>query len=391
MNVLMASLNNSIMLIFLVGILAVVIGLFLRRWKQPYLIGYIVIGICLGEHGFDIFADKEQAEFLGELGVILLFFFIGMEISLTDFMKHWKVAILGTFAQILFSVLVILGLGYFAEWTIARSIVIGFVIALSSSAVVIKLLEDRKMLDTKVGQNVLSVLLTQDIMIAPILILTSLLGGSTQSSSEVIMKIIGGGAIICTFILLSKNQQIKLPFIDQLEDDHELQVFLSILLCAAGALITGYLGLSPALGAFVGGMVVHASQDTVWIHDTLHPFRIIFVAIFFISIGAQIDISFLREHYGMILIVLLLVFILNHIINTTMLRIFGCNIKEAIIGGALLAQIGEMSFLVSITAYQSQIISEYGYLFSICIISLTLLISPFWIIATDRLVKRLDD
>ncbi|MDF1698892.1 MAG: cation:proton antiporter, partial [Saprospiraceae bacterium] len=92
---LMASLNDSIANIFLVGILVVVIGYILKRMHQPYLIGYIIIGVCLGKYGFDIFEDEAQIEFLGEIGIILLFFFIGMEISLPNFVKQWRVAILG--------------------------------------------------------------------------------------------------------------------------------------------------------------------------------------------------------------------------------------------------------------------------------------------------------
>ena len=144
----MASLNDSIANIFLVGILAVVIGYILKRLHQPYLIGYIIIGVFLGQHGFDVFENEEQIQFLGEIGIILLFFFIGMEISLPAFVKQWRVAILGTMMQIIVSVLVMWTIGYYAEWSLARSVVLGFVIALSSSAVVIKLLEEKKLLDS---------------------------------------------------------------------------------------------------------------------------------------------------------------------------------------------------------------------------------------------------
>lgn len=386
MVLLSASINSSMTIIFMIGILAVVIGILLRKWKQPYLIGYILIGICLGEHGFDLFRDKEQVEFMGELGIILLFFFIGMEISLPSFIKQWKVAVLGTLSQVAISVGLIYILGYFVGWSTARSIVIGFVISLSSSAVVIKLLEDKGLLNSNVGKNVLSILLTQDIFIAPILIITSLLGGAVETPLDIFLKVLGGLLIIFVFVFLSKNKEIKLPFVDKLERDHELQVFLSILLCATGALVTGSLGLSPALGAFIGGMIVHASQETDWIHDSLHPFRILFVAIFFISVGAQIDITFFIEHISIILVALAIVFITNHFVNTAVLRFFGSPFKEAMLGGAFLAQIGEMSFLVCFTAYQSSIITEYGYMFSISLISLTLLISPFYIGLTERLL-----
>jgi len=385
---LMASINDSIANIFLVGILVVLIGYILKRMHQPYLIGYIIIGVCLGKHGFDIFKDEAQIEFLGEIGIILLFFFIGMEISLPNFVKQWRVAILGTFMQIIVSVVVMLFVGYYMDWSFARSIILGFVIALSSSAVVIKLLEEKKLLESKMGKDVLSILLTQDIAIAPILILTAFLGGQTQSTFGVALQILGAVIILAIFLYLYRRESIQFKWLKSLEEDHEMQVFMAIVFCAAGALLMGVLGLSPALGAFVGGIVVHAAKETDWIHDNLHPFRIIFVAVFFISIGAQIDLLFLRDNLNTIIMMMLIVFVVNHLVNGAVLRVFGSPWREAALGGALLAQIGEMSFLVCFTAYSSSIITEFGYNIGICLISLTLLFSPLWIVITERIISK---
>ena len=384
----MASINDSIASIFLVGILAVMIGYILKKMHQPYLIGYIIIGVCLGQHGFDIFKNESQIQFLGEIGIILLFFFIGMEISLPAFVKQWRVAILGTLMQIIVSVIVMYIVGYYASWSLARSIVLGFVIALSSSAVVIKLLEEKNLQNSKVGNDVLSILLTQDIAIAPILIMTALLGGQGQSSTEMSLQLLGAVLIFTVFIFLYKKEEIQFSWLESLEEDHEMQVFMAIVFCAAGALLMGVLGLSPALGAFVGGIVVHAAKETDWIHDNLHPFRIIFVAVFFISVGAQIDLIFLQEHITIILGLMFTVFVVNQAVNSVVLKVFGSQWREAIIGGALLAQIGEMSFLVCFTAYSSQIITEFGYNAGICLISLTLLCSPLWIGMMELVVRR---
>jgi CPA2 family monovalent cation:H+ antiporter-2 len=387
MGILMASINQSIANIFLVGILAVLIGYLLKKLHQPYLIGYIVIGVCLGPFGLDIFKSEEQVEFLGEIGIILLFFFIGMEISLPKFIKQWRVAIIGTFLQILISVAVVSIIGNYANWSLARSLVIGFVIALSSSAVVIKLLEEKKLLDSKVGKDVLSILLTQDIAIAPLLIITSFLGGQTQSTVQTGLQILGACIIISIFIYLYKKVNLKFSWLDTLEEDHEMQVFMSIVFCSAGALLMGLLGLSPALGAFVGGIIVHAAKETDWIHDNLHPFRIIFVAVFFISVGAQIELNFLWDNLSLIALLLILVFTVNQLVNGTILKVFGSNWRDSLLGGSLLAQIGEMSFLICFTAYQAGIISEFGYNISLSLISLSLLFSPLWIGLTERLVK----
>ena len=144
--------------------------------RQPYIIGYITAGVIMGDFGFGIVQGSELIHNLGELGIILLLFFVGMEISLPKFKEQWKISLIGTTVQIAASVFIMIVLGYFLEWEIARSVMLGFFIALSSSAVVIRILEERGIMDSTLGKNVLSILLTQDILIAPMLIITSLIG-----------------------------------------------------------------------------------------------------------------------------------------------------------------------------------------------------------------------
>jgi len=381
--------GTSFGLLAAVGILVVMLGLLLRRFKQPYLIGYILIGVLMGDHGLGYIANNEMTVFMGEMGIIFLFFYIGMEISLPEFIKQWKIALWGTLAQILISVGIVLLIGRFFGWNTVRSVVLGFVIALSSSAVIIKLLADKGLVNTKIGKDVLSILLAQDIAIAPLLIITSFLGGEPESTLSIALKIIGGVLIILLIFYLYVNKCIRLPFNKSIKKDHELQVFLALFFCFGGALLADLFGLSSALGAFVGGMVIHAAKSTEWIFDSLHSFRIIFVAVFFISIGLQIDLVFIWDNMAVLSLVLLAVYTTNHFLNSAILKFFSNSWKEALIGGALLAQIGEMSFLICSTAYNSQIIMKYTYDFTLCLISLTLVISPFWIAFTEFAMEKI--
>lgn len=383
-----SGIDAIIILVAILAIIVIILSVILRKLNQTYIIGYIITGVLLGEHGFKIIEDKDSIFLLGELGVILLLFFIGMEINLIDFVKRWKVAVLGTIAQIAFSVLLILGIGHFIDWSFARSVVIGFVIALSSSAVVIKLLQDKHLINTRIGKNVLSILLAQDVALVPLLIIISQLGGETATIESVLIMLTGALIIIGMLTYIYIKGSIKLPFGAKIERDHELQVFMAILLCFGGALFTLLFGLSAALGAFVGGMIINASKESIWIHDTLHSFRVLFVSFFFISVGLQIDLVFLAENFQTILIVLFLVYLTNHLLNTIILRVFSSNWKEAILGGAFLAQIGELSFLLSSSALGLGIIEDYGYKFTLSLISLTLIISPFWIGITEKILER---
>lgn len=385
MILLASSHSNQLSVILIIGLIILGLGLLLRRIKQPYVIAYILAGIFLGEHGFAIITDETQIVALGEFGLILLLFFIGMETDLGGLVNNWKIAILGTCFQVLSSVLLVYLIGFLFNWPVQRTIVLGFVISLSSSAVVIKLLQDNNELQTPVGRNVISILLMQDVLIVPMLIATNYLGGISPSTEELVLQLVGGVVIIGGMIWIFRQEQIVLPFSKQLEDDHELQVFLALIICFGFAALTSFFGLSAALGAFVAGLVVHAAQSTSWFHDSLHSFRVIFVALFFISVGMLIDLTFLYENWKSISTLLLAVYISNHFINAFILRYFGSSWSESLHGGALLAQIGELSFVLAATAFQTKIISDYGYQLSLLVISLTLLLSPFWIYMSETI------
>jgi CPA2 family monovalent cation:H+ antiporter-2 len=368
------------------GLIIIGLGTILRYFHQPYVIAYILAGVLLGEHGLQVITDKELIASFGEFGLILLLFFIGMEISLPDLLKNWKIATIGTSLQVIASVLLVAVIGWFFNWEINRIIILGFVISLSSSAVVIKLLQDNNEAQTETGQNVISILLMQDILIVPMLIATSYLGGTIPAAKEIIIQIIGGILIIGGIIWIVKKKEIKLPFAKQIEQDHELQVFIAFIFCFGFAVVTALFGLSAALGAFVGGIFVHSARSTEWFHDSLHSFRVIFVALFFVSIGMLIDIDFLIENWKIISLLIFTVYISNNFINGAVLHYFGRNWKNSLYGGALLAQVGELSFILSATAYHAHIISDFDYQLTIVVISLTLLISPFWIAVTKKLV-----
>jgi len=384
---LLSSNFSAISSISIIALLIVFAALLLKRLHQPYLIAYIFIGILIGEYGFNLIKNESSLHFMGELGIILLFFFIGMELDLRAFVKNWKLALFGTCGQILVSIAVGCMIGYISGWTWVRSVIIGCIISLSSSAVIFKLLEEKGLTTKKIGENVMSILLAQDVAIAPILIVLSIFGGEDKSPMSIMTTIFGGILIIGVIGYIYYKREIRLPFRKTIKDDHELQVFLALLFCASGALFAGIFGISEALGAFVGGLVMHAGKATHWIHEAIHSFRILFVAVFFISVGAQIDIHFLTANIMELTLGIIAVYLTNHLINTLILKMNNNSWSDAILGGGLLAQVGELSFLICISANHFDILSAYGYNFSICLISLTICLSPFWILGTEKVIK----
>lgn len=385
--ILSASLGDELNIILGVSTLILILGLLLKRLNQPYIIGYILTGIILGPFGLKFVTQYETVELLGEFGLIVLMFFIGMEISLHDFVKKWRVALFGTGFQVLFSLLLITLIGFWADWTFKRILLLGFIISLSSSAVVIKLIDDHKLSTTRIGQNVISILLTQDILIVPMIIVISLLGGGPLDKGQLVLQLVGGSLTVGFLLYLFRKKTIKLPFARQLENDHELQVFASLIICFGLALFTSSFALSAGLGAFIAGLFVHASPATKWLHDSLHAFRVILISVFFLSIGMLIDLDFLQANWSIVSLVVLGVYVSNHGINTISIRLLGNSWKDSIYGGSLLAQIGEFSFVLASLGYHSGIITPYTYQLTVIVISITIFISPFWAMLTKKVVN----
>ena len=374
---------------FLLLVLAILpLGLLLKRLRQPYIIAYILAGVAFGSNGLALLTDVDTITLTGELGLILLLFFIGMEISLPDFVKQWRSALFGTGLQLVGSVGLTLLVGHFLGWTINRAILLGFIISLSSSAVVVRLLEERQQMRSGVGQNVLSILLSQDMLAVPMLITIGLLGGSGIDYGQLTLQVIGGLLIIGLLVFLLIRKTVRLPFSDTLRHDHELQVFAGLGLCFGLAYVTALFELSAALGAFVAGILVHSAKSTDWLHHSLQPFRIVLVAVFFLSVGLLIDLDFLLAHWTVVGLLVGFVYLTNHGINALTLRFLGNSWPQSLYGGALLAQIGELSFVLCTAGYRDGLLSDYGYQLTILIISITIFLSPLYIGATEWLTGR---
>ncbi|PIP81148.1 MAG: sodium:proton exchanger [Gammaproteobacteria bacterium CG22_combo_CG10-13_8_21_14_all_40_8] len=374
----------------LVGVLFVIlfIGLLLRSFRQPQLVSYIIAGIVIGPFGLSLLSDAVVIDELGGFGVTLLLFFIGMEVSPQQLIKGWRIAIFGTLFQIMVSVFFTWLMGTILGWPFARSILLGFVISLSSTAVVLKLLQDRGELSSHEGQNVLLILLAQDLAVVPMMIIISLLGSHTPSSGDLMKQLLGGSALLLFSAWLLTRKKLNLPFVKHIKKNHELQVFAALLICFGMAFITGYLQLSAALGAFIGGMIVATAKETVWVHKALEPLHILFVAIFFVSIGLLIDPIFFKNNFKQIVTLVISVLVTNTFINAFILKGLGDKWTSALYSGALLSQIGEFSFVLAAMGLHSQIVTQHAYQMTISVISLSLLASPAWIALMQRILRN---
>jgi CPA2 family monovalent cation:H+ antiporter-2 len=366
--------------------LVLALGMIMRFLNQPHVVVYLVAGVLIGPEVTGLFSDQQMLGRIGAIGVVVLLFFIGMEISPKRLAANWKVSVIGTLLQIIVSVACVWLVGQWLDWPLGRILMLGFVISLSSTAVIMKMLKDWGELDTPVGQDAVGILLVQDIAVVPMMIILDQFGGGTDGHQNYWLQLVGGIIVVTVLALFAVREEIHMPWLKWLKRDQELQLFGALAICFGVALLTGWLGLSTALGAFLAGMFIGVAKETRWLHQSLEPFRVVLVALFFVSIGMMVDLQFIIDNAGLITLLVVLVLLLNTFINGIVLRMLGDPWRETLYVGALLAQIGEFGFVLAAVGIHGNIISDYGYQLVISIITITLLLSPAWIMLIRKLL-----
>ena len=366
--------------------LVLALGMAMRFFKQPHVVVYLIAGVLIGPEVTGLFPDQAVLGRLGAIGVVLLLFFIGMEISPRRLAANWKVSVIGTLLQVVLSVGLVWLVGQWLEWPVGRILMLGFVISLSSTAVIMKILKDWGELETPYGQDAVGILLMQDIAVVPMLILLDQFGAGDGGHENYWLQLAGGVVVVACIAWFAVREEIQVPWLKWLKKDKELQLFGALGICFGVALLTGWMGLSTALGAFLAGMFVGVAKETQWLHQSLEPFRVVFVALFFVSVGMMVDLQFMLENAGLIALLVVLVLVLNTFINGIILRLLGDPWRETLYVGALLAQIGEFGFVLAAVGINGHIITDYGYQLVISIITATLLLSPAWILLMRKLL-----
>jgi CPA2 family monovalent cation:H+ antiporter-2 len=370
-----AALGLLVALVFAIVLVAIA----LRAIGQPQIVGYLLAGVAIGPSGFGLLTDAQTISRVGSFGLIILLFFVGMEVSPRKLIGRWHVAVAGVVLQVVASVAVAFVVGLVYSWDWPRIVLIGFVISLSSTAVVLKLLEDWRELGTQTGQNVLVILLAQDLALVPMLIVVTVMGGQGNDATTLAAQLVGAVLLVGLTTWVIRRERIHLPFAKYLRADHELQVFAALLLCFGLALASDVLRLSAMLGAFVAGIVVSSARETDWVHRSLEPFRVVFVAVFFVSVGMLIDVAFVAANLLEVAPLVAAIVGVNTAINAAILKILGSSMRRSLYGGALLSQIGEFSFVLVSIGVAAGVIAEPDYRFMISVIAISLLLSPPWI------------
>ena len=378
--------TDALLDITIVVAAALVCGLALRRLRQPPIVGYIVAGALFGPSALGLIESREAIGTLAELGVLLLLFIIGMELSLRAFRRVLRLAVLGGLAQILLSVGVMLLLGGAFGWPMPLAILLGFVVALSSTAVAFKILEEIGELKTDVGRVAVGVLIAQDLAVVPMLLLVDGMAGDAGLPKAAIGKtLLAVGLLALMIAYLTRRERVAMPFAEAIGDNVELTALVALTFCFLAALISALFGLSPASGAFLAGLWIGNSRSRARVLAATLPIQGVLLMVFFLSIGFLLDLGFIWENVGQVLTLLVVVTLCKTAMNVAILRLLGEPWERAWLAGVVIGQIGEFSFvLLAAGAAVGMIDADYQRLI-VAVIALSLMISPLWLMTARRL------
>ncbi|MEK6691371.1 MAG: monovalent cation:proton antiporter-2 (CPA2) family protein [Nitrospirota bacterium] len=365
---------KSLVIIF--GVSALVVFL-LHRLKIPSIVGFLVAGAIIGPHGIGIVKDTHSVELLAEIGVILLLFIIGIEFSMAKLLRMRKTVIGGGGIQVLFTISLSAIAFYFVTGNINRSVFFGFLVALSSTAIVFKLLAEKGETDSPHGRIMVGIIIFQDLCVVPLMLLTPALSGEGIDIMEVAIKM-GKAALIIAVVLLSARWLVP-RLLHQVVHTKSRELFITtiILLCLGIALLTSRFGLSLALGAFLAGLIVSESEYAHQATADIMPFKDSFIGLFFVSVGMLMDIGYVSDNLFKIGLAVVLIFGLKVITGMFSALMIGSPLRTSIHTGLGLAQIGEFSFVLAIAGKALSIITEEFYQIFLSSSVLTMMITPF--------------
>ena len=362
---------------------AVVCGLVMSRFRLPAAAGFILVGIGLGPSGAGLIQPDDSIATLAELGVLMLLFIIGMEMRLASFRKSLPLALGITIITILVITSSVTAFAYFVDGEPLGGAVIGMMLAISSSAVAFKMIEDAQEKETVAGRTALAILVAQDLAVVPLLLITNDMGREFSLAMlwGIGWRVMLAVALLGGFIhLLTKVKSFHVPGTQMLMKDADIGTVGVLGICFACAAASGLLGLSPALGAFLGGLIVGHSTLRRGALSMAQPVQSILLFVFFLSVGLLIDMAYLMEHAAVIGAALVVVTGGKTFLNWLLMMVSSERMLTALKASLFLSPVGEFSFVIAGTALSVRALSPEGYKLAMAVIAMSLLVSPLFFV-----------
>jgi len=358
----------------------------LNRAKIPTILGFFVTGVIAGPSVLGLISSTSM-ESLAELGVILLLFTIGLEMSPERFGEFRRTALIGGTLQIGLTVLIVAFLTLILGSNPGRAVFMGFLIALSSTAVVLKVLQDLHETETPHGQASLAILIFQDVAAVPMILTIPFLAGAGGSTP--LHTLLTGGAVLLGTLLSARWFVPRLFDVVAATRSREIFLLTVILVCASVTWLTGEAGLSPALGAFLAGLIVANTDYAHRAQGTILPFQEVFLSFFFVSLGMLLDVGFFLGHLPLILIALIGVIMIKMALTSFVGFIMGYSARVVVLTGVILAQIGEFSFILSESGLRYGLVDHFTFQAFLSVSLITMALTPFLISLSPRISERI--
>lgn len=376
------TLLNDLIIIF--GLSIAILFIF-HKLRIPVIVGFLLTGVVASPHGLGIISGIQAVENVAEIGIIFLLFTIGVEFSLKELLNIKKLVLIGGSLQVLLTLAFVFFIAGYFGFSRGEAVFMGFLISLSSTAIVLKLFQERAEIDTPQGKLSLGILIFQDIIVVAMILATPFLAGNGEFEGSFLTMAAKGFAIILLVIISSQWLVPKLLYQIARTKSRELFLFSIFFICFSIALLTERLGLSLALGAFLAGLIISESEYSHQALGNIMPFRDIFMGLFFVSIGMLLDINFLLLKPVLIIIVALCVILLKAVITGFSITLLGYPLRTAIIVGLSLAQVGEFSFILSGFGINQGVLSGETYQLFLAVSILTMASTPLMINAAPGL------
>ena len=353
------------------------------RLRIPSIVGFLLTGVLAGPYGLGVIKAVHEVEVLAEVGVVLLLFTIGMEFSLKALVRIRKSALLGGCLQVS---LTILGTSVLVHMQIGRtfgeSLFIGFLVSLSSTAIVLKMLQERAEIDSPHGRTSLAILIFQDLIVVPMMLFTPLLAGTKGEVGQSLLLLLAKGIGIILLVVLSARWLVPAALY-QIARTRNRELFLLsvVVLCFSIAWFTSSLGLSLALGAFLAGLILSESEYSHQALGSILPFRDVFTSFFFLSVGMLLDVGFLIERPGTIALIVLIILVLKATVAGFTAFVLRFPLRTALLVGLTLAQVGEFSFILAKSGVSYGLLAGDRYQWFLAVSVLTMALAPLIISA----------
>jgi monovalent cation:H+ antiporter-2, CPA2 family len=370
---------------------AVICILLLHRLRISPVLGYLAAGLILGPTGFAVVTDVEQVRAVAELGVVLLLFLIGLELSVERLqaLRRWVLGLGVT--QFLVTGAVLAAVGVAAGLPAMVAVLLGGALALSSTAVVVQLLIERGEVASPAGRVTFGVLLFQDLAVVPLLILAGALADPSGRPLPATLALALGKAALAVILIVLAGRFTLGPLLRLVAATRSTELFTAtaLLIVLGTAWLTGLGGLSAALGAFLAGLVLAGTEFRHQAETDIQPFKGLLLGLFFLSVGLGIDGAAIADQIGWIVIGVIILMLVKFLIATGLALAFGAPRPVAVRSGLLLAEAGEFGFVVLSTALAGALIDQKLAQALVATIGLSIALTPFLPALADRLVRWL--